>query len=498
MLVEKKKIIYNKIINGEPINLIFKFMSPDILMFVKSIITRELVKYDLYFISNTVIAILRELFINSFKANAKRVFFQINNIDINNPQEYNAGIKKFKEDAVEDFDTLKNDILKSDLTISFSITEKTDSIHFVIRNNVAILPEEMKRINARISLIEQQSDFMNIYEDVGDDVEGAGLGLSLVIMLIKSLGIDPSAFKIYSEKGITVTSIQVPYKLKPAAILTTIKEQILDEITGIPTFPENIVTLMNMCSNPNTNIDKMVNIIKQDISITSDVIKLSNSAGFISTKRITDIKEAIIKIGLNNLKSILLAGNARKIMDSKYKKFENIWDHCSKVAFYSRELALRFKLQTKATENAYTAGLLHDIGKVILLVVDNDGMKKVADIVQNRELITATVLEEIAIGMSHGEIGYLVAEKWNFPDFLSDIIKLHHSPLNIPDEFKDAGYCVYLANIIAGIEDRRYTYLYIEDIVLERFNIKDEADFMGIMESLKTNYELFKAMPEPQ
>jgi putative nucleotidyltransferase with HDIG domain len=250
-----------------------------------------------------------------------------------------------------------------------------------------------------------------------------------------------------------------------------------------------------MCANPDIDIDTMVNIIKQDMSITSDVIKLSNSAGFISTKRIYDIKEAIIKIGLNNLELILLAGNARKIMDSRYKKFEEIWDHCSKVAFYSKELALRFKFQTKETENAYTAGLLHDIGKVILLVVDNDGMKKIADLVQNRELITATVLEEISVGISHGEIGYLVAEKWNFPNFLSDIIKYHHSPLNMPDEFKDVGFCVYLANMIAGIEEKKYSYLYIEDIVLEKFKIKDEAELMKIMESLKKSYELYQRNP---
>jgi putative nucleotidyltransferase with HDIG domain len=314
-------------------------------------------------------------------------------------------------------------------------------------------------------------------------------------MFIKSIGIDPSAFKIYSENDVTVTSIQVPYRLKPVEVLTTIKEQILTEITGIPTFPENIITLMNMCTNPDADIYKMANIIKKDMSITSDVIKLSNSAGFISTKRINDIKEALIKIGLNNLKLILLAGNARKIMESRYKKFEEIWDHCSKVAFYSRELALRFKFHPQEIENAYTAGLLHDFGKVILLVVDNDGMKKIADIVHNRELVTATVLEEISIGISHGEIGYLVAEKWNFPNVLSDIIKHHHSPLNMADEFKDVGYCVYLANMIAGIEERKYSYSYIEDTVLERFKIKDESDLTGIIESLKKSYELYQSNP---
>ncbi|MCL1864943.1 MAG: HDOD domain-containing protein [Spirochaetes bacterium] len=495
MLTEKKKLLYKKIINGDPINLNFKFISADALMIIKSIVTRELEKHDLHFISNTMITILRELLVNSLKANVKRIFFQINNLDINNQQDYDTGIKKFKKEAIEDLDSFKDNILKSNLTIIFNITEKSDSILFVIQNNTVILPEEMKRINDRISLVTQQSDFINIYENVGDDTEGAGLGLSLVIMLLKSIGVDPSAFKISSENGITVTSVQVPYILKPVGVITTIKEQILDEITGIPTFPENIITLMKMCSNPDTNIDKIANIIKSDISITSDVIKLSNSAGFISNKRINDVREALIKIGLNNLKLILIAGNARKIMENKYKKFEEIWAHCSKVAFYSRELALKYKFQSGEIENAYTAGLLHDIGKIILLTVDDKGMKKIADLVQDRDLITATVLEEMSIGISHAEIGSLISEKWNFPNFLSEVAKYHHSPLNISDEFKDVGFCAYLANMIAGIESKRYSYYYIEDAVLDKFNIKDESELMEISKSLKKSYELSQNNP---
>jgi len=493
MQAEKKKMIYKKIIDGDPINLIFKFISADVLMFIKGVVTKQLEKHDLHFISNTVISILRELLVNSLKANAKRVFFQLNNYDINNPQDYNEGMVRFKEDAIEDLDSIKEDILKSNLTISVNIAEKSDYILFAIQNNVGITPEEMKRINDRISIVSQQSDFLDIYENVGDDSEGAGLGLSLVLMFIRNIGIEPSAFKINSDKGVTVASLQVPYKLKSPEVLTTIKKQILNEITGIPPFPENIITLMQMCSNPDTNIDKIVNIIKQDIAITSDVIKLSNSAGFVSNKRINDIKEALIKIGLNNLKLILLAGNARKIMETKYKKFEEIWNHCSRVAFYSRELAVKFKLHPLEIENAYTAGLLHDIGRVILLAVDSEGMQRIAGIVENRELITETVLEEISIGISHAEIGFLVSEKWNFPDFLTEITKYHHAPLNISDEFKNAGFCVYLANMIAGIENKKYSYYYIEDAVLEKFNIPDEPALMGLMESLKTSYDLFNS-----
>jgi HD-like signal output (HDOD) protein len=87
----------------------------------------------------------------------------------------------------------------------------------------------------------------------------------------------------------------------------------------------------------------------------------------------------------------------------------------------------------------------------------------------------------------------MISEKWNFPHFITEIAKYHHSPLNMSDEFKNVGFCVYLANMIAGIENKKYSYYYIEDAALDRFNIKDEAELMEICGSLKNSYELFQS-----
>jgi len=246
-----------------------------------------------------------------------------------------------------------------------------------------------------------------------------------------------------------------------------------------------------MCSDPDADIDRIAQTIKLDVSVTSDVIKLANSAGFITGQRVEDINRAVMKIGLKNLKFILLASNARKIMESRYNKFKEIWEHCNRVAFYARQIALKFKLPGGVADNAYIAGLLHDLGKVILLAVDMDSVRKIAEIVNDRNIITTTVMEELSIGISHAEIGLLVSEKWNFPEFLAQIIRHHHSPLSIPVEFRDVGFCVYLANMIVGIEKRKYYYYYIEELVLERFRIKDETELIKFNQSLKNEYEVY-------
>ncbi len=484
--MEERKQIYDRITKGEPVKLSFKYVTDDLLM---SILTRELAKHDLQYLIYSVVTILRELVVNSLKANAKRIFFQSNSLDINDPEQYKKGIEKFKEEVVGDFDYIKDDILNSEHSINFNISEESDALLFTIKNSVPIIPEELIRINSRIAVAIQQANFSDIYDKIEDETEGAGLGIALIVMFLKSMGIDPSAFSIKSDDKITVASVKIPYLLKPAEVITTVKKQILEEITGIPTFPENIITLLEMCSSDDADIEKIARKIKQDVSVTSDVIKLANSAGFISGQRIDDINRAVMKIGLKNLQFILLASNARKILETRYTKFEEIWEHCGRVAFYSRQIALKFKIPGGGADNAYVAGLLHDLGQVILLAVDMNSVRKIAEIVQDRNIITTTVMEELSIGISHAEIGHLVAEKWNFPEFLAQIIRHHHSPLSIPDEFRDVGYAVYLANMIAGMEKRRYYYYYIEEMVLERFSIKDESELLKLNEFLKKEYE---------
>ena len=491
MEIEQRKQIYEKIAKSEPVKLSFKYVTDDLLMFINSILTRELAKHDLQYLIYSIITILRELIVNSLKANAKRIFFENNNLDINNPSDYKAGVERFKEEIIGDFDSIKDEILSNSHNINFNISEESDSLLFTIKNSVPIIPEELIRINSRIDIAVQLANFSDIYDKIEDETEGAGLGIALIVMFLKSMGIAPSSFTIKSDNKVTVASVQIPYMLKPVEVVTTVKNRILKEITGIPTFPENIITLLQMCSDPDADIDRIAQTIKLDVSVTSDVIKLANSAGFITGQRVEDINRAVMKIGLKNLKFILLASNARKIMESRYNKFKEIWEHCNRVAFYARQIALNFKLPGGVADNAYIAGLLHDLGKVILLAVDMDSVRKIAEIVNDRNIITTTVMEELSIGISHAEIGLLVSEKWNFPEFLAQIIRHHHSPLSIPVEFRDVGFCVYLANMIVGIEKRKYYYYYIEELVLERFRIKDETELIKFNQSLKNEYEVY-------
>ena len=140
-------------------------------------------------------------------------------------------------------------------------------------------------------------------------------------------------------------------------------------------------------------------------------------------------------------------------------------------------------------DQAFICGLLHDMGKIVLLSVDLDLTNKIADIVAQHRIRTTTVIEEISIGISHSSIGKLIAEKWNFTEFLIQGIECHHSPLMAKDEYRNIVYSTYLANVFCGVESKKDEYSYIDNLVLEYLGIPDEAAAQALHQKLKELYD---------
>jgi HD-like signal output (HDOD) protein len=484
-----KPKLTEKIHRHEPIKLSFKYIDEDILIITNSILARILAETDQTYLLNTAITVMREVLVNALKANAKRVYFKKMNLDINNPGDYEKGMADFKTDIIGEFDAIESDLNNSDYFVETLFHEQEIRLVIQISNNSPILPEEMERIQYRIQKAVTLKDFTDAYEDIQDSTEGAGLGIVLTILLLNNMGVDSKNFKIARRANLTVTSITIPRQLKPQEVVTRVKEKILAEVEGIPTFPENILQLQRLCNDPDALIEEISRRISSDPALTTDIIKLSNSAGFVTGKRIETVSTAVMTIGLKNVNAILMASSARRILNERYSTYEQIWTHCNRTAFYARSIALKYKLSA-IYENVYIAGLLHDLGKIILLATDLPLTEKIAEIVQDRKgPASSSVIEEMAIGISHSTIGGMVAEKWNFPDYLVAAIRYHHSPLNTDPKFRDIVFTVYLANMICGIEGRRYSFPYIDDTVLEYFKMEDAGEFESYRTLLKKQYE---------
>jgi len=473
--------------NGEEVSISFQYMSREIDIALNSLLAKALARLDLLFLYETLEAILREVVQNAVKANMKRVWFKSHGLDIHRDEDYAEGMRSFKEIAYHPH-LLKDTLLESDYRVVVTVQKLDAAISLRVINNARIVPHELERIHKRIAEADQCGSFSEAFDKLHDDAEGAGLGIILVVMLVKNAGLDTSLLRVETDESSVTFSLTIPSQIKPAHISTTIKKRILDDVATLPTIPEHILKIQALCRIPDAPIHAIADLIGRDPSLTAEVLKIANSAGFITSRRITKVNEAVIVIGMNNLNAILYAVASRKILDARYRKFEAVWGHCNRVAFYARRIALRANL-SGLEEAAFVAGLLHDMGKIVLLATSPGLIDQIAELASSRKIRSSSMIEELFIGVSHADIGGLVAEQWNFPDDLVEAVRFHHAPLKPSLRHRDLVMAVYLANELAHVPARELHQAYFEHEVMAHFGIRTPLDLEELYAELWDRYE---------
>lgn len=474
-----KKMIKD-LITGQPVRLKFYHIDTEMHLFINALLLKILAHYDLLFIIHSLETMIHELLSNAYKANLKRIYFSEQKLDISNPAHFKKGIKKFRTIVYDDLDQYHEQLKVKNLYMELSVNKTDTGLCFTVINNARLSPIEIKRINERFNRIGEYDNFMTAYDDFFDESEGAGIGIIMTYFLLKESGIDPSVFKINSHDGLTESSIHIPFRLKPIGVVSDIKKQIIEEIDLLPSIPPNVTDLIALCDDPESSVTRISLKIISNPALSADVLKLANATSVAAGHHIDRIEEAVITIGISELKMLLLAAGTKKILQKRFKAFEKIWSDCQKTACFGVLLAREFG-KAKIADRVYLGGLLHDLGKIILLSISEDITNKIADIASNRHIRETTMIEEIAIGISHTDIGEMIAGKWGFPENLKMMISHHHTPMEVDDQYKDQVLLTYLADIFHGIEDGRYEYSHIEEEVLDWFGIKNEKTVSGLI-----------------
>lgn len=488
MISEATSSYATRIERGETVGFSFYYFNSDSNLFVNSLVKKVLERNDKIFLHHTLCSVLKELIINAVKANSKRYFFKSNNIDIENIEEYNRGMANFKDFIIDEQESVETMLKKLDLKVEIYLKKDDGDLKIYIRNNTPLLPAEISRIQKHIRKAKEYKDFTDIFtDDECDDTEGEGLGIILTLFFLKNSGIGEEAFAISSNEKVTQTVLTIPQILKPKEITNEIYSKILTNIEKIPPFPDNIIKLQELCQQPEADIKTIVDLVSTDIGLTTTLLRMSNSAGFIQRKKADSVSDAVKIIGMKNLSAIISASSARAIMDQQYSYYKEIWEHTNRVASYAREISVITGNQ-KITDRVFLASMLHDLGKIILLASSGDLGEWIDDFTERREVKSSTVIEEVSIGISHSSIGEKVCHKWNLPNYVSETIRCHHAPLTARSEFFDIVFITYLANEMANIDSRKSSFSHIESDILKIYGLTDENDFNIFFERVKKSY----------
>ncbi|MDF3820300.1 HDOD domain-containing protein, partial [Leptospira sp. 96542] len=210
---------------------------------------------------------------------------------------------------------------------------------------------------------------------------------------------------------------------------------------------------------------------------------------FGSHTHLISVLECLKRIGLKNLESIFLALGAKKILNSKFAKQVLVWSHSFKTSLYARFLIEERKELLKYQEPAIITALLHDLGRMVLLSLDLSLVNQIRVLRSDDQNEISEWVEEYTLGITHSEIGFMIAKKWNFPSEILDVVRFHHKPWQCKSNNTTLCQIIYLSDILANIGKGKGNYYTVEPEILELFNIHSEKDFRETQERYKSKYE---------
>ena len=432
---------------------------------------------------------LNELVVNAKKANTKRIYFQEKNLDIFNLDDYNIGMKTFKNDTLNNIKYYLQKQKDAGLYVKLILQIQNNTIKIEVKNNSKITPFELERINQKLAQAKQFDSIQDALTTVLDDSEGAGLGLVILILMLEKIGMSKENFQTITNETETITRITLPLSEETQKEIDTISKEFSNAIQDLPQFPQNIEKLNKLLDSDDSKISDIANQISNDVALTGELLKTVNSAAFALQTPCSSISDAVKMIGTRGIKNMLYSIGSLNIFAAQTKKNEDLWKHSYQVAFYSYNLAKNFcKSDNSVVEDSFVCGLLHDMGKVIFETNCPEYIENVKKICKDK-ITSLDLFEKIISGVNHGEIGAKIAEKWNFPESIINVIRFHHSPGNAPEAAKTLTTIIYIADLMVHYHNSDIQYSQIDKNILKKFNITCENQFQQIADKLKNVFD---------
>ena len=204
-------------------------------------------------------------------------------------------------------------------------------------------------------------------------------------------------------------------------------QAILKQIEFLPVFNQTAQKALKLLLQYDTNNKDIAEVIKYDPGLTANVLKLANSAYFAHSKEINDLLGAVNYLGRDKMFTILTVSTASKYFNDKIEGYElyqgELWQHSISTGVIAEHLSY---LEPEVNKSSlFTAGILHDIGKVVLSTWVKDLWRDIVYIVENNNIEFAEAEKRI-LGYTHALVGGAILQRWGFPDMIVQAARKHH------------------------------------------------------------------------
>ncbi len=248
-------------------------------------------------------------------------------------------------------------------------------------------------------------------------------------------------------------------------------------VKDLPTLPKVLEEVSKLVEDPNSSTEKIAKVISRDQVLSAKVLKMVNSPIYGFPRRISTIQHALVLLGFNVIKGLIISTSVFDIMT---KSMVGLWEHSLGCALAASVIAK--KVGFKDPEEYAVAGLLHDLGKVIALVQLPE-LKEEVDAVVKKEDLSYYEAERKVMGFAHDRINAWLADYWNLPLRLREALAWHHK-VKSAQHHPDMAAVVHLADFItrafevgfAG--DDQVSFVYPESLKILKLSLNDLEDIL--------------------
>ena len=226
-------------------------------------------------------------------------------------------------------------------------------------------------------------------------------------------------------------------------------KKLIEDANSLAPLPASTVRLAQMASSPNCHIGDVAELIAFDPVLTAHLLRGANSAANGSGGEVTTVQEAVIRLGTARVLALAVASGARPLLNGKLEAYHldegALWRHS--VAAAAAAEVLPNYCEAAVPPDVFTAAILHDVGKLVMSRCLSQDELRYIRAAQEVDGLPRLEAESLILGVHHGELGGLIAQRWALPNRVVQGIIHHHHPEEGGDVVCDA---TYLANIVGN------------------------------------------------
>ncbi len=209
-----------------------------------------------------------------------------------------------------------------------------------------------------------------------------------------------------------------------------LKSQIMQKIEEVPSLPAIVYKVMELVNSDKSSAPDFEKVVASDQALAARMLRMANSSFYSLSRKVSTISDAVVYLGHNTIRSLVLGATTSSLFKRNLPAYgyqhEGLWQHANIVASLSREVAASARLTSEEIESCYVAGLLHDIGKLIL---GPFAQKQAENFTTRLEAGNdILVVEQELLGFTHCDIGRILLDKWKLPKNLVETVYHHHQP----------------------------------------------------------------------